>query len=388
MANKKEKDRKIAIQRYLNGDRPVDVWTSMGYSERWFFKWLERYENVEDEWYEEKSRCPHTNPNRTALEIEEIVKFIRLDLYNQGLFHGAQAIQWRMEELNVKPIPSLRTIGRILSRNELTHKRTGNYVPKGKKYPKLNANKPRVVHQTDFIGPCYLKGPVRFYSLNSVDIATGRCAVEPVEFKGGQNTINGFWETWKRLGMPKYQQVDNEMVFYGSPTYPRAMGKVIRLCLMYGIEPIFIPVSEPWRNGVIEKFNHQWLDKFLHRITMESFGELKMESLSFEQKHNSRYRYSKLGGKTPLESLQAANVSLCLPPTEQPPNDPLPKPKKGKYHLIRFIRSDRKINIFGEKFNAPSEIMYEYVRVTIDVCSQKISIYLDDNLIDKRDYKL
>ncbi len=35
--------------------------------------------------------------------------------------------------------------------------------------------------------------------------------------------------------------------------------------------------------------------------------EMLSGSLAFEQRHNSSYRYSKLGGKTPLKALEAAN---------------------------------------------------------------------------------
>jgi hypothetical protein len=52
----------------------------------------------------------------TPKEIEEIVKMVRLNLYNRDLFCGAQAILWEVEELGIKPLPSLRTINRILSR--------------------------------------------------------------------------------------------------------------------------------------------------------------------------------------------------------------------------------------------------------------------------------
>jgi hypothetical protein len=47
---------------------------------------------------------------RTPAEIEEIVKMIRLNLYNQDLFCGAQAILWQLEDLGVRPLPSERTI--------------------------------------------------------------------------------------------------------------------------------------------------------------------------------------------------------------------------------------------------------------------------------------
>jgi len=65
------------------------------------------------------------------------VQFVRLCLYNKGVFCGAQAILREMEDLDVSPLPSLRTINRILARNGLTHRRTGRYSPKGTPYPAL-----------------------------------------------------------------------------------------------------------------------------------------------------------------------------------------------------------------------------------------------------------
>jgi hypothetical protein len=60
-------------------------------------------------------------------DLENLVTFIRLHLYNHGVPCGAQVIQRQIQELNIKPIPSVRTIGRILSRHGLTHGRTGIY---------------------------------------------------------------------------------------------------------------------------------------------------------------------------------------------------------------------------------------------------------------------
>jgi len=95
-----------------------------------------------------------------------------LNLYNKELFCGNQAIQWAMTDMQVQPIPSLSTIGRILRRRELTHRRTGRYSPKGKKYPELPSREANQTHQVDMVGPCYLTGPIKFYSLHTVDTAT------------------------------------------------------------------------------------------------------------------------------------------------------------------------------------------------------------------------
>lgn len=388
MGHKWIDDRQRAIEQYRQGERPASICASLGYSRRWFYKWLKRASSSAQEWASDQSRRPHDHPTRLGREIEQIVTLVRLSLYNRGLFCGAQAIRWELEDLGVTPLPSLRTINRLLARHELTHRRTGRYQAKGTPYPGLVGTRPGDVHQTDFVGPCYLRGPVRFYSLHSIDLVTGRCAVEPLVQRAGQHTVNALWATWTRLGMPWHQQVDNEMLFYGSPTHPRGMGLLIRLCLPLRIEPWFIPPGEPWRNGVVEKFNDHWRQKFLHHTPMGSAAELKGESLRFEQRHNTHYRYSKLGGKTPGAALEASGISLRFPPTLEAPQVPLPKPYTGRYHLIRFIRSDGQLDVFGEKFPLPSETIYEYVRATVDVDRQRLGVYLDDRLVDEHTYPL
>jgi putative transposase len=215
-----------------------------------------------------------------------------------------------LEELGIEPLPSLRTINRILSRHELTHRRTGRYESKGRKYPKLPGQTVNEVHQMDYVGPCFLKGPVRFYSLNSVDLATGRCAISPVLSKAGQHTLDAIWSTWCRLGIPLNVQVDNELVFYGSRQHPRGMGILIRLCLLNDVQPWFIPMAEPWRNGVIEKFNDHFQTGFLRRVVMRGEKELRRKSLAFEHKHNTRYRYSKLKGQTPKAALNRSHHKI------------------------------------------------------------------------------
>jgi len=60
-------------------------------------------------------------------DIEQIVVLERLHLYNRGVPCGAQAIRNLMEQEGVRPLPSVSTIKRILSRNRLTYGRTGYY---------------------------------------------------------------------------------------------------------------------------------------------------------------------------------------------------------------------------------------------------------------------
>jgi hypothetical protein len=313
---------------------------------------------------------------------------VRLNLYNNDLFCGNQAIQWELIDMEVQPVPSLSTIGRILRRRELTHRRTGRYTPKGKKYPELPALLPNQTHQVDMVGPCYLAGPVKFYSLHAVDTAINRCGIEPIPSRSAQSILDAIYAVWQRMGLPENLQVDNELAFYGSPTHPRGMGPLIRLCLAYGVKLWFIPPSEPWWNGVVEKFNDHYEQKFLNKVIMSSMSQLRQESLIFEHRHNSTYRYSKIKGKTPLKALATMEKKLIFPSKNDAPRHPLDKPDEGCYHLVRFIRSNCRLNIFGEMFSAPPETQYEYVVATVDVKEQKLKLFLDTIQIEEYKYQL
>jgi putative transposase len=388
MKKKLQQERESAVQRYIAGEDPESICTSLGRSRRWLYKWLSRHIPDDSTWYEDLSRRPLISPHRTSAEIEKIVELVRWSLYNKGLFCGSQAIRWEMEDMNVQPIPSIRTIDRILCRRELTHRRTGRYTPKGKKYPSLPALVPNQTHQVDLVGPCYLTGPIRFYSLHAVDIAINRCGIEPMPSKAAQSVLDAVYAVWLRMGLPENLQVDNELAFFGSPAYPRGMGPLIRLCLRYGVHLWFIPPSEPWWNGVVEKFNDHYQQKFLDTVTMSSMSQLRHESLSFEYRHNSTYRYSKIKGKTPLKALAAMEKKLVFPSKSNSPRHPLDKPEEGYYHLVRFIRSECRLDIFGEMFLAPPETQYEYVVATVDVKEQKLKLFLDTIQVEEYNYQL
>ena len=63
----------------------------------------------------------------SKVEIKEIVAMDRLNRYNQGRTHGANAVLQEMESMDVRPLPSLRSIARILTRLGFTHGRIGHY---------------------------------------------------------------------------------------------------------------------------------------------------------------------------------------------------------------------------------------------------------------------
>ena len=375
-------ERQRAVARYLAGESATAICQSLRHSREWLYKWVKRQQQGRARWADERSRRPEQSPQRLTPELETAIIAARRSLVRRQLFAGAQAIAWELDALGLAP-PSLRTIGRVLDRHGLITRRPGPYVAKGVAYPALCAERPGDVHQTDFVGPCYLHGAVRFYSLHSVDLATGRCGVQRLTTRSSQPTLDALWAIWSRLGIPTHQQVDNEMVFYGSRAHPRGLGPLIRLCLAMQVEPWFIPPAEPWRNGVIEKFNDRWQQFGPLRRTLRTVAAVDRANGRFEDRHNAHYRYSKLGGRTPNAVLAASGRPLRYPDQPQAPRHPLAKPAQGRYHLIRFVRHDGRIDLFGESLRVPPEAVHTYVRATIDVGHERLTIALDGRVIDQ-----
>ncbi len=132
------------------------------------------------------------------------------------------------------------------------------------------------------------------------------------------------------MGMPENLQVDNEAAFFGSPTHLHGMGPLIRLCLRYGFNLWLIPRPNDDGTGSLRKFNDYCEQKFLDKMPMSSMQQLRQESLAFERRHNSTYRYSKLKAKTPHKALAAAETKLIYSSKSDAPKHPQEKTVEGR----------------------------------------------------------
>jgi putative transposase len=223
--------------------------------------------------------------------------------------------------------------------------------------------------------------------MNVIDLYSHRVFIESNRTKEDDNIAQGLLRCWKSMGLADFLQMDNELSFRGSNRYPRSLGLVLRLCLYFGVQPVFIPVAEPWRNGVIESFNDTYDKKFYRRQWFSSYAQLKRQSKNFQQFHNKNHRYSYLKGKTPLEVIEADEFKpLTLGPnTRMPKLDFLPD---GTISLIRFIRSDRTLNIFGEKFEVSKNLVYSYVRAMIVTKIHTLQVYLGEDFVQSFEYRM
>jgi len=375
--------RETAIRRYENGESPKQIYQSLGKSKRWFFKWLKRSQCDGAKWSETRSRKPHRVREKVDNAMEQTVietrKKLEKELYAQI---GALNVSWHLRQRGMIP-PPIPTINKILKRNDLVRKRI-KYRPKGVDYPAPVITKSNDLHQLDTVGPRYLKDDGRFYSTNIIDAYDRRCSVNPMRRKTRIDMTKALIRCWRTLGIPRYLQMDNMLPARGSNRYPHSFGVVIRLCLHLGIEPVFIPIKEPWRNGIIERFQDVFDKMFFRAQFFPSFAHVMKQAPGFELFHDHHHRYSTLAGKTPMEKcsgdMRLLSKSFALP--QKLAIEP------GCIHLIRFIRSNLILDAFGEKLPLPREAEYEYVWATIDTHNDKLRVTHDAKIITEFDYKM
>ena len=347
--------RQEAIRLHLQGESVLSIAAKIERTRQWVYKWIERYEqNPQGDWFKSESNAPKHLFRKLDNTIEKSVISIRKSLQNKPYAQkGALSIMYEFERLEMKS-PSLSTINRILQRNDLI-KPSSERTRKETEYPTCFLD----VQQMDLIGPKYLKGGFRFYFYNIIDTQTHYAGVYPILNKSAESIAPCTIDFWRSFQMPDFLQMDNELSFRGSNRHPRGLGLLMRVTLSNGVSPIFIPPAEPWRNGMIEKFNDTVLKYFYNTQTFNSFEELCEKAKEFTCFHNQNHRYSSQSNHTPNQMIDTILFKSKL----EKEIDLKQKivVEHGRLIFIRFIRSDLKITVLNTVFMLKPELKYSYV---------------------------
>jgi transposase InsO family protein len=364
--------RKQAVEQYLNGVPVSDIVQKLGRSRQWVHKWITRYRTEGgDNWYHSKSTSPKQIHNRTPPKEEELIISVRKALSGRRYSQiGALSIMYEIERMGLKS-PAIPTINRILKRNNLINTSSVKQR-KGIEYPSYFT----LVQQMDLVGPRYLTGGSRFYFQNIIDTENHHVGIYPIRDKSSTTIAKSLARFWTDYGIPDYLQMDNELSFRGSNRYPRSLGIVLRLALSQGVTPIFIPPSEPWRNGIIEKFNSNLYKYFFSVQKFASFEDVEEKTPVFSDFHNQNHRYSTQGGKYPNQ-IESISQEHQLGPINL--EDPITL-VEGSVIFIRFIRSDRKLTILRTSYTLKKELVYTYVIAEI-VVDQHVLLVKQDGII-------
>jgi hypothetical protein len=376
MSTTEQELRREAIRRRLSGERRGAICQDVERSPRWFDKWWAAFRRAPHTDFRDHSRAPRTVSAVISPQLEQLVSALRhrFEAAPHGLI-GARAIHTQLHEWHVTPLPSEATIQRILARQGLTH-------PLGAAtatayYPWLSVAESNAVHATDIITR-HLYGGTEIQNFHTLDLFTYAAALNQYSDKTSATTCHHLLQTWATLGLPWLQQLDNEGAFCGGYTHRRVIGRVVRLCLLCGVEPFFTPPYDPKRNHQIETFHSLWCRAFWTRQTFTSLAHVRTAAPGFLRWYHHHYRPPCLQGKTPAQMRQGRPVLRLTPalrrqlPDLQAERLPL---TAGRLHFMRKVDPAGYVEVLNERWLVGLQWSGEYVRATINTAQHSLTLW-------------
>jgi len=122
--HERENRRHQAVARYVAGDKIEDICRELGGSKSWLYKWRVRYQANDPTWTQERTRRPRSNPRQLPARIEEAIIHLARSLESRGSGRTSiTAIAQALTAQRIEPLPSRRTIYRVLQRHNQEVKR-------------------------------------------------------------------------------------------------------------------------------------------------------------------------------------------------------------------------------------------------------------------------
>lgn len=383
-------DRHQAIKMRLAGQSIEIICQTLERSREWFRIWWRRYQAMGTAGLYDLTRARQ----RTALispEMERTILTIRKRL--ESTYHpqtryaliGASAIQAELKALNIRTVPCARTIERVLQRNGVTlpRVRLARFLPTHV-YPAPQAPDSNHLHQVDLVGPIYLKGQKpRYYIFVCKDVFDGAVCLKLDRSRKIEAVLEFLGECWKTLGRPKQVQFDNAREYLGWGLAARYLSRMIRLCLRFEVEPIFIPPARPQYNGSVENFNG-WFQPRLFQRHFTRISALKRELQRLQDTVNTQHVQRKLGGLTP-EQYRRRKKLQKLPPRFVVSTDPLPI-AAGRVTFIRQVTIHGKVHLLSQMFSVGKRLKGQYVKVVLDTQRAQLTVYVKGRIFKRWAY--
>jgi putative transposase len=384
--------RQRAISLRLAG-RPVKyICATVGRSEPWFHKWWGRYLQSGPEGLYDLTRARHVAP-RISPELERAILSVRRRLQAHAApatrysLVGATAILAELKALGIRSLPCERTVERVLERNGLTAPRVrlAPLLPR-QEYPGPQARASNELHEIDLVGPVYLKGrKQRYYIWACKDAFDGAVCLRLAESRRMDEVLAFLGECWKDLGRPEQAQFDNARELCGWGPAARRLCRVIRLCLRFGVSPVFIPEGEPQFNGSVENFNG-WFQPRLFDRRFKRPCDLRRELARLQEAVNTQHVHPRLGGKTAAAHRRGLRLQK-LPASFQVPTDRQPL-AAGRVTFLRRVSAAGTVTVLSQTFRVGKRHRGLYLRLVVDTGRGSLTAYLNGRVLKRWPYKL
>lgn len=382
--------RKQAVQLYYYQHlTKAEICRRLGRSRPWVDRWLARYDpdDVAGSLSDRRAGPKQAKSHWSAAIRQQVIEMRRARSQQPYALIGAEAIRFELIALNSSETPPVRTIHDWLVK--------ANLVPRQSVKPEKRESKPiplpqakavNEVQQLDLKGPVYLRGSGHKYYLAVLrDCNSRRCAIDVLTSRAAEGITNFLVASWQWMGLPRYLQMDNALEFRGSNRYPRSFGRVVRVSIDLGIEPVFNPASEPWRNGSVERFNG-FLDDRLLNVECADQDALRTQAQTCQQACNQTHRLAALNGLTPNEVADKATLDLLSTSYHRHQARSLPQ-DKGFVSFVRLVRKSGRITLGAkDRFMVDPDLAYTYVLARVDLTKKTVTISQDGVPLKTYDY--
>jgi transposase InsO family protein len=388
--NNELSDRQQAIKLRLAGRSVEEICRILGRSPAWFHVWWRRYRALGPNGLFDLTRTT-TQPRRITPEVERSILNIRRRLTSQvhpGTRYsliGASSIVAELQVLHIRPLPSVRTIERVLARHGITSPkvRLAPYLSRAT-YPKPEANTSNQLHEVDGVGPIYLKGNrQRYYIFVCKDVYDGAVCLRIYRSRKMEVILDFLGECWKSLGLPEQVQFDNAREVAGWGPAARYLSRVLRLCLRFGVEALLIPPGRPQRNGSVENFNG-WFQPRLFQRHYSQLGALKRELQRLEETVNTQHVQPRLNGLTSVQYRRRSKLRK-LPLRYPIPHEPLAL-AAGRITFFRQVTKHGNVHLLSQTFFVGKRLKHEYVKVLLDTKRAHLTVYRQGRIFKRFPY--
>jgi putative transposase len=385
--------RQRAIHLRLAGRSVQYICSVLDRGKAWFCKWWGRYLQAGPEGLYDRTRANHHVAQRIPPELERAILSVRRRLQAHAspatryCLIGASAIRAELKALGVQPLPCERTIERVLQRNGLTAPRVrlAPLLPR-QEWPGPQARASNDLHEVDLVGPIYLKGSGhRYYIWVGKDAFDGAVCLRLASSRRMDEVLWFLGECWQDLGRPESVQLDNARELAGWGPGAWTLSRVIRLCLRFGVSPVFIPAGEPQFNGSVENFNGWFQEPLLNRRYRRP-GDLRRELARLQEAVNTQHVHPRLGGKTPAAHRRGLRLQK-LPANFEVPTD-RQKLAVGRVTFIRRVSIAGTVTLLSQSFRVGKRHRGLYLRLVIDTGRGTLTAYLNGRVLKRWPYKL
>lgn len=372
-------ERQTMIHLLRSGHNPAEVATILHRSLAWVYKWRQRYYKRQAwEDLQERSRAPQRRPRQIKAEVRQAICQARSELEAEAAepgklaYIGATAVQARLRRMNIKPLPSQRTIERVLKAAGMLRPQPAR-IKAEVVYPHLEPQQAQQLVQVDIVTH-FLPGGPCVACFNGVDVVSHYPSGQQFVSRRSEDAANFLLHLWQEVGIPAYTQVDNEACFSGGFTHAGVLGKVVRLALLVGTELVFSPLRHPESNGTVERFHQDYNRHIWDKFDLPDLNAVQQHSPDFFEAYRHSEHILALAGRCPAQVHFEQPCQLLPPDFQLPKQMPL---TAGKVHFMRRVKLD-KISVLNLEWDVPRVQPGQGVWATLELATPRAKLRIYD----------